>query len=370
MKFKTNIRVPDEINNVILGGMMKGKQKIEKQNKTIKASLKILASFVIAVSIFAFSVNVIPGFAASMKDIPILGTLVKAFQLNKSDVSGGVLNTESSQGEIFLKKENEKELLIINFATSENANLYSAKYKKNPQSITITLPGTRSVTALSDFKRANGESNFIKSVYNLITLDDSIVRYVVEIENSSDIQISEYKKPGQIVIEFKEDQGKGLSEVYSVRSFSYENNEKFAIMEENLIGLDYRILKDDAELRFFEFNQFYNEKDAQAFADKFEKMKLIVEKRFGNNVPVSFEEGKGQYEEYKFTLKYVEFLQNAKTPQDIMKFIDENKEQYPQYLEMMVKGLTGILRGMDKSQYNLDEVNKYYNLIGKNAEVF
>lgn len=366
-KFREDITVPSELDSAIMNGVRRGKNKMDKRNKTIKNAGKIAACFVVAVGVFATSVNVAPAFAASMEDIPVLGSLVKIFQINKTEVSGGTLN-DNSKGEIYLNRKDVKEQLIINFADSENANLYEAKYEKNPQSITITLPGTRDVTMLSDYKRAQGESDYIKSVYPLITLDDSIVRYVVEIEDFSNVQVSEYKKPGQIVIEFTKSDDYPLNDIYSVRSYSYENNEEFAQFEESLQETDYRILKDELEKRFFEFAQFDNEKDAESFAKKFDKMSTIIEKRYNNNVPVSFAYGTNDYEEYQFTLKYVDFLQNATTPEEIMCFIDQNKDKYPQELDIMLKGLTGMLRGMDESEYDYAQLDKYYALIGTTAK--
>ncbi|QHI71601.1 hypothetical protein [Aminipila terrae] len=365
-EFKEQISIPSELDEAILTGIKKGKIKMEKRNNVKKNMLKTAAVFIIGIGVFTAGINVSPAFADSMRAVPVLGTLVQIFQVNKAEVSGGQTVT-NAKGEIFLKKQEGKEQLIINFANSEKASRYSATYQKDPQSITVALPGTTDVTLLSDYKRSEGESAFIKSVYKLMTLDDSMVRYVVEIEDYSNVQVSEYKNPGQIVIEITKNENYTFHDIYSVRSYSFKDGESFAQLEEKLKGQKYRILKDEQEKRFFEFAQFDSKDKAEKFAKKFNKIDTLIEVRYGNNVPVCFNDA-SDYEKYNFTLMYVEFLREARTPEDIIRFIDKNKEEYPQYLELMLKGLTGMLRGMDSSQYDSKALDKYYKLIGTTTQ--
>lgn len=365
-EFNQEVSIPLELDDVIQEGIHRGRVKMKKRARLKKNIMGVTASAVIGICILGVGINTSPVFAASLEKIPVLGTLVQVFQINKENVSGGQA-LQNSKGEIFLSREEEKELLIINFADSESADSYNAVYEKNPQSITITLPGTRDVELLSDYKRSEGESDFIKSIYKLMTLDDSMVRYVVEIEDYSDVQIKEYKNPGQIVIEITKNNDYSFDEIYSVRSYSFENGESFAMQEETLFGEKYRILKDEQELRFFEFAQFNSKEEAEAFSKSFDKMETVVEERYGNNVPVCFKE-KADYESYEFTMLYTQFLSTAATPEDITTFIDENKDKYPQQRELMVKGLTGMLRSMEPSEYNPKDYDKYYALIGTTTE--
>lgn len=365
-EFRQQISISSELEEAIQQGIKKGKVKMDKRDKVKKNVMRTMAVTLIGIGVFATSINISPAFAESIKNVPVIGTLVQMFQINKAEVSGGE-GYSKARGEISLSRQDDKEQLIINFEGSEKANKYSATYLENPQSITITLPGTTDVTLLSDYKRSEGESDFIKSVYKLNTLDDSMLRYVVEIENYSNVQISEYKNPGQIVIELTKNENYPFDEIYSVRSYSFENGEAFALLEENLIGQNYRILKDEQEMRFFEFKQFDSKEKAEEFVKKFDKMETLIEERYGNNVPVCFK-NISDYEEYNFSLLYVDFLYNVNTAEDITDFIDKNKEQYPQYLELMLKGLTGMLRGMDPSEYESETYDKYYELIGTTTE--
>lgn len=365
-EFKEQISIPSELEEFINAGMLKGRAKMQKRDKLKKSAIRSAAVVVIGLSVFATGVNVSPAFAETMKAVPLLGTLVQIFQVNKAEVSGGEAYS-NAKGVIYLNRQEGEEQLIINFAESEKANKYNAIYEKNPQSITITLPGTTNVELLSDYKRAEGESDFIKSVYKLTTLDNSMLRYVVEIEDYSNVQVSEYKNPGQIVIEITKNENYPFAEIYSVRSYSFKDGEEFAALEERLKGEKYRILKDEQEMRFFELGQFESKDKAEGFAKKFKKMDTLIERRYGNNVPVCFNDA-SDYEEYNFTLMYVEFIRNANTPEDITKFIDENKDQYPQYLEFMLKGLTGMLRGMKPSEYDSKTLDKYYELIGTTTQ--
>ncbi|MHC1723729.1 MAG: DUF4179 domain-containing protein [Aminipila sp.] len=365
-EFNEHISIPSELEEAINRGMSKGRAKMQKRDKMRKNVMATAAAVAISMGVFAASINVSPAFADSMKEVPVLGTLVHIFQVNKVEVSGGEAHA-NAKGEIWLNRQNGKEQLIINFADSEKANKYNAAYQENPQSITITLPGTTDVTLLSDYKRSEGESDFIKSVYKLTTLDDSMLRYVVEIEDYSNVQVSEYKNPGQIVIEITKNENYPFAEIYSVRSYSFRDGEAFAALEEKLKGQKYRILKDEQEMRFFEFGQFESKDKAEKFANKFNRMDTLIESRYGNSVPVCFKDA-SDYEEYNFTLMYVEFIRTANTPADITKFIDENKDQYPQYLELMLKGLTGMLRGMKPSEYDSKALDKYYELIGTTTQ--
>lgn len=366
--FKDNISIPSEIDNAINNGIAKGRVKVGKKNRRIRGINIALAVVIVSVGTFAGSVNIFPAFAESMSDVPVMGRLVTIFKINKQQVSGGYLNEESSKGEIKLKKNGKNEELIISFENSEMSNLYNAKYSRNPQSITITLPGTRHVTAESEFKRANGESNFIKSVYPLITLDDSTVRYVVELENDCDVQISELKNPGQIVMKFTEKEDVTLDTVYSARTYSYENDEQFAQFEEELYGQEYRILKDEVGKRFFEIKQFNNKGEADKFVKEYKNMPLLVEQRVGNNVPLSFRIDSSDYEDYNFNNLYVDFLKTAEGPEDIMKFIDAQQDKNSKYNDIMLNGLTGMLKGMDEKELDFKKLDKYYALIGTTAK--
>ncbi|MFV0517369.1 MAG: DUF4179 domain-containing protein [Aminipila sp.] len=365
-QFKQDLSIPLELDKAINEGIKKGRIKMEKNNAVRKRVMGVAAAAVIGVGLFGVGVNVSPAFADSIKDVPVLGTLVEVFQMNKENVSGGKAEAHS-KGEISLSREEGKERLIINFADSENANKYDATYLKNPQSITITLPGSTDVKLLSDYKRSEGESDFIKSVYKLTTLDDSMLRYVVEIEDYSDVQISEYKNPGQIVVELTKNENYDFEEIYSVRSYSFDDGEEFAVVEENLGKETHRILKDEQESRFIEFAQFATKEKAQAFAKEVGGIETVIEKRYGNNVPVCFKT-KADYDEYCFVLDYTKVLNKAVDVEDITTFIDKNKDKYPQYAEIMVKGLTGMLRSMDQSEYNAKDYDKYYALIGTTTE--
>lgn len=326
--------------------------------------IKTTVSAVAVFALFVGSVNCFPAFAASMADIPILGTLVRTFQINASQAEGGA-PTNGAIGSLTLIRTGETERLTLNFDQKEAAQ-YKAEYAAFPETVTLTLPGTRSVEVISEVERAKNASSYIKSVYPLVSLKEGVTRIQIEIEYTADVQISEYKNPGSIVIELtsgKYDQ----TPVFSARSYSFKNDDAFTKLEASFAGKRCRVLRDEQSKMFLEFAQFNSKQEAENFAAGFDGLHLIVEKRIGNNVPVCYED-EAHYQRAMLLNDYYEILIRAESVDPILAFLDEHLAgACPEDQTVMLSGLTGFIKG-PKENYDTKTLEKYYQMAGQSME--
>lgn len=363
MNFKEDIEIPEELDQVISRGYGLAKIKRKYREKLKKRCLFTALSITVLFGGFIASINISPKLAEAMEGIPVISNLVSAFMINMEKVEGGKEN-QNFPGEVVLKKYEDKEQIIINFEGSYLPDQYNAVYYTNPQSVTVTLPGTSNLTILSDYKRTENESEFIKSIYPLITKDSFFTRFNIEIEYYSNVQIFEYSNPGQIVIELTKNTVTSFEEIYSIRTFSYENNSEFLEIEDTLSGYGYRILKDEDEKMFYEIEQFNTEDEANEFLKLWNGVPLLIEKRMGNIVPVNFTYLTNDYVEYQFINKFVTFLSTVSTPQEIINYIEEHKDATEVEMKLMLSGLTGILKTLDSKDIDFGFYDEYYKKIG------
>lgn len=351
-----SIEIPDELDLSINKGITTGKKIIKRRKYIKKSTIAVAAAFVI----FIGGINVSPSFADSLKDVPILGTLVEKFQWNAEFVKGGKL-INSSKASITLKKNGEKEQLILSF-NSKDAALYNATLNHFPETVTISLPGTESIDIIGEVERKKDASSYIKSIYSL-KQDKAKTTYLqIEFEDTADVSIEEYKDPGKIVINLKPGIFEGRY-IYSVRTLSFTKEEDLYKIIENIEPSEYRILRDDKNGYFLELGQFNNEEDAYNLANTFDT-DLIVEKRWSNNVPTSFS-SKEEYMDAQMISEYYELLMNATNVQEILDYLDKHLEQASITVQdTLLKGLTGYIK-TDLKMYDLDKLNIYYKRIGK-----
>lgn len=362
-KFKDNIVIPPELDDAIKAGIRQG-QKIQKHRKRVKGSLmKTAITAASVLIIFIGSINAFPAFASSMENIPILRSLVKVFQINATTIEGGRL-TDKSQAQLTHIQEGCIEKLVLTF-DQKNAAKYHAELAFYPETVTLTLPGTQSIEIISQIERAKDTSNYIKSVYSLTEEDDE-KKIQIEIEYTANVQISEYKDPGSIVIELTPSEYEA-SKVYSVRSYSHDKGESFKKLEESYAGEKYRVLQDEEGKLFLELAQFSDEREAQAYAAKVTKLSVIVEKRSGNSVPTCYDT-ESQYQRKLLKQEYYEIIIEAKTLEPILAFLDEHLvESLPEDQEFLLAGLTGYLKDIDE-YYDPEILDNYYRLVGKSLE--
>jgi len=286
------IETPPEISNAIMTGIERGKKEMTKNNNSRSKFLKVCASMVLATSILTGAINVSPTFAETLKNIPIIGEIVKVLQFTDGEAEGGIITDGTDISGIDIVEEETFEEIVIEFSNDgdnqNNVGAYKVVQAEYPSTITFEIGGARRFTAMEDFKKLN-ESQYVKDIYPLITLDDSMMRFVVVFNTPVNCEITEMESPASLVMHISEKELSEQQEMYFVRTESIPRGETFGILEEEFKReYDTRVLKDENEWFIIELNSFDSKEAAEAFVMEFSvssDKKLIVEKRLENEIP-------------------------------------------------------------------------------------
>lgn len=352
------LEIPKELDKAILAGIQKGKKNMNRHKYLLRTTAGVAAAF----ALFVGGINFSPAFAASLEDVAILGTLVKAFQWNTPQVDGGQ-PTQGEQASIALHKNGEEEQLVLSF-NREDAALYHAELKHFPETVTFSLPGTQKVDVVGEVERAKDASAYIKSIYSLDQDNGTATYLQIEFEDTADVSIQEYKDPGSIVIQLKPGVFDG-KEIYSVRTLSVQQ-EGLAEMQKQPNAAQYRILRDEQYGYFLELGQFDTKEEAEQQVKKSTTVDLrwIIEKRWSNNVP-AFYGSDADYAAAQMEQEYYEVLMSATDIQPILDYLDVHlATAAPEVQSTLLRGLTGFIRG-ESEQYDLKALNRYYQMAGQ-----
>jgi hypothetical protein len=286
------IEIPSEISTAIMEGIERGKKEMSQNNNTRNKVLKICASLVLTTSLLTGVINVSPAFADTLKNIPVIGNIVKVLQFTDGKAEGGVITDGTDISGIEIVEEINYEEIVIEFSNDgenqDNVGAYNVTQAEYPNTLTFEIGGARRFTAMEDFKKLN-ESQYVEEIYTLMTMDDSMMRFVVVFNAPVDCEITETKTPASLVIRISEKELLNQQDMYIVRTESIPKGEAFGILEEEYAReYDTRVLKDDNGWFIIELNSFDNKEAAEAFVAAYSKSSdklLIVEKRLSNEIP-------------------------------------------------------------------------------------
>jgi hypothetical protein len=297
-----SIKIPAALDASISKGLVEGRRR--KHLQYYKAiGIRSCASILIALTVFTGAINMMPSFADSIKDLPLLGQLVEILTFVDGKSSGGspTDGTDISKMEGYSTTDGEDIIIQLgeNAFNDDTAGSYTIQYSENPSVLTFDIGGARRITAKEDFEKI-ASLHLVEDVYTLMTLDDSLIRFNIVFKEPIDFQIEEYKSPASLKIHITPKNSliadKDLS-IFTVRSNSYEFNESFGHLEENLMRSNIlkesefeniRILKDSSGQFCFELGQFDSLAEAEIFLKNIENtspMPLVIEERLVNDLP-------------------------------------------------------------------------------------
>ncbi|MBU5440384.1 DUF4179 domain-containing protein [Tissierella sp. MSJ-40] len=287
------IEIPNNIDDYIEKAIERGSvemQMSKRKNKWVKWVGSAAAVF----TIFTISINTIPAVANTMIDIPGIGKLVQVLKFEKGSGIGGNITDGTDVNFIALNKDKDIENIVINFSKEDKiedlASHFKVDYSEYPYTLTFTISGARKFSAEKDLKELKN-SNIIKDAYSLITLDDSMIRFSITLNEAVDYEVKEYKEPGQVVVTLRPGEQKDNKRIYSIRSKSYEFGETLGIMEEELYELEgLRILKDQNGTFIVEAGYFDTLKKAENKKEELEKeyesiSEFVIEEREIKDIP-------------------------------------------------------------------------------------
>ncbi|MFF2529419.1 DUF4179 domain-containing protein [Brevibacillus sp. NPDC058079] len=291
-----DIEIPEELAAVTEQAIERGKlhrKRAKARTRWMKhAGVSAAAVFVL----FTVSVNTMPAFASALENVPGLGQLVKILQFNKGSAGGGTPQDAVDVSFITLQKQGDQENIILNFTqdneVQQNASSFHVSFTEYPNTMTFAVGGARRFSAVKDFEILK-QSPYIEDAYEIISLDDSLVRFNVTFKEAIAYEVKEYKEPAQVVITIspKEVSPEEQQPVYAVRTASVPYGETLGVMEESLLVADnMRVLKDKQGGYFVEAGYYQTEAEAQEkmkqLKDEFDVVEpLFVEKREYFEVP-------------------------------------------------------------------------------------
>ena len=351
------IDIPAELKSTVETGIERGKTQMKKNRITNKFA-KAIAGIAAAFLVLTMAVNVSPVLAGAMEEIPMLGRLVKVLQFNNGESSGGELTDASDISGIEAFENAGYESIVINFSqdgiNQESMGSYKITYNENPYTMTFEIGGARRISAVEDFEKILQNKN-VKDVYEIITLDDSLIRFVIVFNNPVEYKVEEMESPASLVVSVREDNEYVEKKTYSLRTDSHPYGETIGIIEEKLMSYNAgRVLKDKDGLFFVEVECFDTKEAAeQKLAELSTDVKLFVEERTGSETPKSYPAQQETGESNELT---TEQPKNEQTLYAVSIITDNN--QYYGNVEILVDGINII-----------DEYNQVKHLAYQNIEL-
>ena len=147
-KWNVDVDIPEDLEEVIHRGLQDGKAAAARRRRARRLAGRSLCCVVLVVAVFAGGVHLSPAFAAAIREIPVIGHLVRVFGENEPLVQGG---SQAGEGTVTLTMERsgDTEQMRLEFSGAD-ASLYQAEFASYPTTVTITLPGTDGVEILSE----------------------------------------------------------------------------------------------------------------------------------------------------------------------------------------------------------------------------
>lgn len=339
------IKIPSELYNSIQIGIERGRTKMNKNSRN--NILKICASFTVALTLFIAGVNMSPTFAHLLEDIPYVGRLVKVLQFNNGKSGGGSITDGMDISDIDSFEKEGYENIIINFSQDgrlqENVGAFKVRYDENPYTMTFEIGGARRISAEENFEKIL-ENKYVKDIYKIITLDDSLIRFVIEFEGPIQYKVEEMEDPASIIITLREDEMYKEKKTYSLRTESYSYGETLGVLEEEfMVNNETRILKDENGLFFVEIQSFETKEEAEKKLEELGKSTdkgILIEERMGIKEPQSYPAEEIKNEMIKENSKEIDTNNNSSDELSLYSVsIYEDGKQYYGNVEILNKGL-------------------------------
>lgn len=216
-----NIEIPARLSGVIQEATRRGRAH-QRNRRLIRGTSTLVA----ACAALMIAVNM-PGVAMALSDVPVVGSIVKVLQ-----VGGGGERTDGAAVQTSVQENTLDIHFTIDGEQTASVPAYTVDYKEAPNRLIFTFNGVRDLD-FQKLKQDISSLSNVKDVYNNVILDDSAVRFVVELKDKIDYSVSEYKEPGYIQLKlFSAAKPKEAHEVFYVRSQAMEQGETLGILDE------------------------------------------------------------------------------------------------------------------------------------------
>ncbi|WP_145039916.1 hypothetical protein [Paenibacillus sp. Y412MC10] len=226
-----HIEIPAQLTGVI--------DAAQKKAATRKRSKRMMrySSVVAAAAALLFVVN-IPTVANALSKVPVVGSIVQVLQFGGGGerTDGVTVGTEASEDVFKIHFDQEGESV-------PSVPAYTVDHRDAPNRLIFTFNGVRNFD-YDTIKKDMLALPLVKDVYENVILDDSAMRFVVELKDGVKHSVSEYKDPGYLELRLTST-GEPVTprEVFYIRSETMPQGESLAILEEIYLEDDVTFIK-------------------------------------------------------------------------------------------------------------------------------
>ncbi|MBY0165003.1 hypothetical protein V4V36_31195 [Paenibacillus lautus] len=226
-----HIEIPAQLTGVI--------EAAQKKAATHKRSKRMMrySSVVAAAVALLFVVN-IPTVANALSKVPVVGSIVQVLQFGGGGerTDGVTVGTEASEDVFKIHFDQEGESV-------SSVPAYTVDHRDAPNRLIFTFNGVRNFD-YDAIKKDMLALPLVEDVYENVILDDSAMRFVVELKDGVKHTVSEYKDPGYIELKLTSTGEPATPrEVFYIRSEAMPQGESLAILEEIYLEDDVTFIK-------------------------------------------------------------------------------------------------------------------------------
>lgn len=226
-----HIEIPAQLTGVIEAAQKKA--AIHKRSKRMMRYSSVVAA---AVALL-FVVN-IPTVANALSKVPVVGSIVQVLQFGGGGerTDGVTVGTEASEDVFKIHFDQEGESV-------SSVPAYTVDHRDAPNRLIFTFNGVRNFD-YDAIKKDMLALPLVEDVYENVILDDSAMRFVVELKDGVKHTVSEYKDPGYIELKLTSTGEPATPrEVFYIRSEAMPQGESLAILEEIYLEDDVTFIK-------------------------------------------------------------------------------------------------------------------------------
>lgn len=226
-----HIEIPAQLTGVI--------DAAQKKAAARKRSMRLTRYSSIAAAAIAllFVIN-IPTVANALAKVPVVGSIVQVLQFGSGGerTDGVTVGTEASEDVLKIHFDQQGESV-------SSVPAYTVDHRDAPNRLIFTFNGVRNFDYES-LKKDMLALPLVEDVYENVILDDSAMRFVVELKDGVEHTVSEYKDPGYIELKLTST-GEPVTprEVFYIRSEAMPQGESLAILEEIYMEDDVTFIK-------------------------------------------------------------------------------------------------------------------------------
>ncbi|KOP65143.1 hypothetical protein AMS62_07705 [Bacillus sp. FJAT-18019] len=226
-----HIEIPAQLTDVIVAAQKKAAAR--------KRSMRLARySSVVAAAIALLFVVNIPTVANALSKVPVVGSIVQVLQFGSGGerTDGITVGTEASENVFKIHFDQQGESI-------SSVPAYTVDHREAPNRLIFTFNGVRNFD-YETIKKDMLALPLVKDVYENVILDDSAMRFVVELRDGVRHSVSEFKDPGYIELKLTST-GEPVTprEVFYIRSEAMPQGESLAILEEIYMEDDVTFIK-------------------------------------------------------------------------------------------------------------------------------